>query len=279
MTDRSSSMPESETGSAGGTGPANEPAPGLREQLGRTRKALFALIGSHVALAKAEFSEIADQLKRIAGLAGVALLLLFLTAMLIFVGLLLFLGETLFGSMGWGVLLGSELLIAVAAVLILAIFELGAGRATTAFLIALGVALVAGGLLAIDWAAVSRNNTSLPAQPWVAIASGAVLLGIVAALLGSNFGRSIASAAAIAGVIVGALLGWLASAGPGPRVAIAIGIAILLLIWPITAAVLLFRQGIDTKKLRERFMPDQTIETTKETIEWVRAQLPLGPKS
>jgi hypothetical protein len=40
-----------------------------------------------------------------------------------------------------------------------------------------------------------------------------------------------------------------------------------------------FRNGFDTKQLRDRFVPDVTIETTKETIEWVRAQMPLGPKS
>ena len=31
--------------------------------------------------------------------------------------------------------------------------------------------------------------------------------------------------------------------------------------------------------LKARFTPSQTIETTKETIEWVREQTPLGRKS
>jgi hypothetical protein len=53
----------------------------------------------------------------------------------------------------------------------------------------------------------------------------------------------------------------------------------LLLFWPIVAAVFVFRHGIDTAKLRNRFVPVQTIETTKETIEWVREQMPLGRKS
>lgn len=279
MTDRSSSMPESEPGSTGAADRSGEPAPGLGEQFGRTRKALFGLIGSHIALARAEFAEIADELKRVAALAGAALFLLFLTAILIFVGVLLFAGEAILGSMGWGVLLGSEMLIAVAVILALMILELGAGRTGAAFAVALGVGLVIGGLLTIDWAAVSRDNSGLPAQPWTAIISGAVLLGVVGALLGASFGREIGSASAVAGVLIGGLLGWLASAGPGIRVAGAIGLAFLLLIWPVTAAVMLFRQGIDTQKLRERFVPDQTIETTKETIEWVRAQMPLGRKS
>ncbi len=279
MADRSSSLPPSEPGSDGAGSNPGDAAPGLGEQIGRTRKALFGLIGSHIALARAEFSEIADEVKRIAGLVGAALFLLFLTAILIFVGMLLFAGEAIFGSMGWGVLLGSELLIAVSVILLLGVLELGFSRTSGSFLVALGVALVIGGLLANDWAAVSRNNTSLPGQPWLAVASGAVLLGILFALLGASFGRGAASGAAIGGIVVGGLLGLLASAGPGLRVASAIGVAVLLLMWPITAAVLLFRHGIDTGRLKERFYPSQTIETTKETIEWVRAQLPLGPKS
>lgn len=279
MADRSSSLPPSEPGSDGAGSNPGDAAPGLGEQIGRTRKALLGLIGSHIALARTEFSEIADEVKRVAGLVGAALFLLFLTAILIFVGVLLFAGEAIFGSMGWGVLLGSELLIAVSVILLLGILELGFGRTSGSFLVALGVALVIGGLLANDWAAVSRNNTSLPGQPWLAVASGAVLLGLLFALLGASFGQGAASGAAIGGIIVGGLLGLLASAGPGLRVASAIGVAVLLLIWPITAAVLLFRHGIDTDRLKERFYPSQTIETTKETIEWVRAQLPLGPKS
>ncbi len=51
------------------------------------------------------------------------------------------------------------------------------------------------------------------------------------------------------------------------------------LLVPIFAAILVFRHGIDTEKLKDRFVPDQTIDTTKETIEWVRAQTPLGRKS
>lgn len=264
---------------ASATGPAEEPPASLREQLGRTRRALFDLIGAHVGLARAEFSEIADEIKRVVALGGAALALVFLTAILIFVGVLLFAGEAIFGSIGWGVLLGSELLLAVAAILVLAILELGWARAGTAFVIAVGVGLVVGGILAADWASISKNNAGLPGQPWVAILSGAVLLGLVGALLGSGFGRGIATAATIVGVVLGALLGWLASAGPGLRVASAVGIAVGLLVWPITAGVLLFRHGIDTHKLRERFVPETTIETTKETVEWVRAQMPLGPKS
>ena len=38
------------------------------------------------------------------------------------------------------------------------------------------------------------------------------------------------------------------------------------------------REGIDMDVLKARFWPRETIETTKETIEWVRKRTPLGPR-
>ena len=37
--------------------------------------------------------------------------------------------------------------------------------------------------------------------------------------------------------------------------------------------------GIDFETIKLRFWPQQTIDTTKETIEWAKARNPLGPKS
>jgi len=33
--------------------------------------------------------------------------------------------------------------------------------------------------------------------------------------------------------------------------------------------------GFDTDKLKDRFLPNRTIEITKETIEWARERMPL----
>jgi uncharacterized membrane protein YqjE len=269
LADRSSSNDSSsDSGAAGAAGAkASEGrAPGLGEQFGRTRAALIGLVRSHINLARAEFSEIADEIKRAAALGGIALLLLFL-------------GETIFGSMGWGVLDGSELLLCAVVLLILAIIDLSPARAFTAFIVALGTGLVVTGLLLVDWAYISHHNAGMPEPIVLAIVAGAVVIGALGAVLASPFGRGPAIAAFVAGVVVGVLLGWLASAGPGPRVASAIGVAALLLFWPIVAAVMVFRHGIDMAKLKSRFVPEQTIATTKETIEWVREQMRLGPKS
>jgi len=59
----------------------------------------------------------------------------------------------------------------------------------------------------------------------------------------------------------------------------ALGVWVALIVWPILAGREVLRTGIDGEALRQRFMPDQTIELTKETIEWVRARTPLAPKS
>ena len=81
------------------------------------------------------------------------------------------------------------------------------------------------------------------------MAAGLVIVAALGFVLASSFGRGPAVAALAAGAVVGALLGWLASFGPGLRVASAIGVASLLLFWPIVAAVLVFRRR-STAKLR-----------------------------
>jgi uncharacterized membrane protein YqjE len=262
--------------------PAENPEstpPGLREQFGRTRGAFVGLISAHVKLARAEFAEIADELKRAAALGGIALLLLFLAGVLVVVGTALFVGEVVFHSIGWGVLLGTELLIGLASILVLAIIDLGWGRAFSSFLVALGVGLTVTGVFAVDWAGVSRNNTGLPGGLMLAILAGVAMFGLLGLALGASFGRGVATAGLALGVVFGALLGALASAHLGLRVSVALGLAVSLLFWPLCAAVLVFRHGFDFDKFKDRFWPDQTIATTKETIEWVREQMPLGRKS
>jgi hypothetical protein len=282
VADRSSSRDASNSErktSAGGSGDTAGQAPGLGEQFGRTKSAFLGLVRAHIDLARVEFGEIGGQIKRAAALGGAALILLFLAGILISVGLLLFLGELIFGSIGWGLLHGSELLLGSAALLAFAIIDLSPRRAASALLVALGVGLVVTGLLAVDWNWVSGHSSGMPGALILAPAAGAALAGLVGLVLGLAFGRGPASAGLVAGAVCGILLGLLAAAGPGLRVASAMGVAILLLMWPGVAAVLVFRRGIDTAKLRQRFVPEQTIETTKETIKWLREQMPLGRKS
>ena len=69
---------------------------------------------AHIDLAKAEMEEVGREIGRASGLAAAAIALLILMSLLVAIGGMLFAGEWLFGSIGWGVLLGAELLIAVA---------------------------------------------------------------------------------------------------------------------------------------------------------------------
>jgi len=76
----------------------------------------------------------------------------------------------------------------------------------------------------------------------------------------------------VAGVLIGAFLAISFSL----RVGIALGICTTLIAWPAFAAMAL--RSYDWGVLKARYWPGTTIETTKETIEWVRARTPLGRK-
>ena len=87
-----------------------ESAPGLGEQLGATKGSAKRLLDAHVELAKAEFADIGDEIKRVAVFAGIAIGAAIFAGLLLGVGLPLFFGEWIFGSIGWGILLGLLLL-------------------------------------------------------------------------------------------------------------------------------------------------------------------------
>ena len=196
----------------------NENPPGLRDQAGATFGAAKRLLNAHVNLAKAEAGEIAGEVGRMVALVGLALGLLFTVGILFLVGLPLFLADWLLGSMGWGVLLGTFLLIDLAVVVLLVALGVGGGRQFTAWLV--------GVILGVALGAVLWTWTGLP-----------------------------------------------------QTVDVALGIWLALVAWPIAAGILVARSGIDGEALKQRFIPDQTIEMTKETIEWAKARMPLAPKS
>jgi uncharacterized membrane protein YqjE len=275
--------------------------PGLGEQFGRTRSALLGLVGSHVRLAKAEIGEIADHVKRAAILGGVALGLLFVAGMLASIGTILWFDQWLFGSIGWGALHGTELLLAVAVTLVLLIIPASAPRVGLAVFVGLIAGAAVGVLLGLNltnqgWGWVADHYFSgltwLPdGHPMAVvdrpIATAVIVLAEVFADFGFVFalvwGRGIlgrivtAIGVAIVAAVVGAFLGAVTGVPVSWNIAVALGLAVFLLVWPALAAVLVLTH-VDTKALKQRFVPEQTIETTKETIEWVRKQLPLVRK-
>jgi hypothetical protein len=267
----------------------DEPAPGLKEQIGATRSAFQGLVGAHAELAKAEMGEIAGEVKRVAAFVGIAVGLFVLAALLVGVGLFLWLAEWLFGSMGWALLHGPLLLAGIAIAAILGALGYGGGRIGGNFIVAAFVGILVGVVLGLDltnrgWTALGDAiATNIPAdiRPLVVAASALGILFAIGGLLlgGRSGGMGGAIGGALPGLILGALLGALTSVALGPQAGAAIGLTVGLATWTILMGAGVAREGIDTDALKARFWPDQTIETTKETIEWVRERTPLGPKS
>jgi MFS family permease len=267
--------------------PRSEP-PGLREQVKATIDAGRGMIDAHIGLARAEFEEIGDEVKRVAALGGVAAGILVFLGFFFPIGLLLFLGEWLFGSIGWGVLLYTELGVAVALTAVIIALGVPGSKVGPAITIGIVVAVVLG--LVLGLALTNEGWTRLGASvlPGVevgfrplgtAMAFSAAVVGIIGLVFGARAGGL---GGAIGGLIAGAILGVVIGAlsairfGPGPGVAL--GIAVGGIVWIALVARAVMQVGVDGDKLKARFWPSQTIETTKETIEWVRERTPLGPR-
>jgi hypothetical protein len=273
----------------GGTpaGSSGQP-PGIREQLGATFGAGKRLLRAHVDLAKVETGEILDEVKRMVALAAVALVLLFVTGLLLTIGLMLFLGEWLFGSIGWGVLLGTFLFLDLAAVALLLALGVRGARLGSSFALAAVISIVVGVVLGFDlahrgWTSMGESIAPTLDPSTRPLLVAVVTLAVVGAILGIVGGLRRGNGASIGGLIGGAVLGVLLGlvssvAIPG-TVGAALGVWVALIAWPVLAGRDVLRTGIDGEAIRQRFMPDQTIELTKETIEWARARTPLAPKS
>lgn len=274
------------------TPPASRPdagnPPGLRAQVGATVAAVKRLIGAHVDLAKAEAGDIVGEVKRMVALAGLAIGVLVFAGILMTVGGLLFLGEWLFGSIGWGVLLGTVLLVDVAVMALLLALDVKGGRVTSSLLLAAVAGAVVGVILALNltnrgWTAIGDALVGAydPATRTVLLALGvsAVVVGILGFIAGVRGGLGSAIAGLIAGALVGLVLGGLTVIAIPANAGAAIGVLVALIAWPALAGRDLIRTGVDGEAIMKRFTPTETIELTKETIEWVRARTPLAPKS
>jgi MFS family permease len=275
--------------------PGRGPRRGFREQFGATKQAAYRLAAAHIELARAEMAEILDEVKQVAALVGVAIAVVLFATILVTVGSSLFLGEWLFGSMGWGILLFTELSVAIALISILIALDVPAAHLGRGLIIATIVGVVVG-LLAGFWVfnrlweaigvAVAPNLDPATRPLAVGTAVGAGLGAIIGVVGGTQTrGRSIggiigsAIVALILGAIAGAALGAFSAITFGWPVAVGLGIAILLGTWIGLCALEAARGSIDMEAWPRKFYPSQTIETAKETMEWLRERTPLGPKS
>jgi hypothetical protein len=233
-------------------------------------------------LAKAELAVIAADLKEVVAQVGAAIALLVYVAMLVPVGIALFLGEWLFGSMGWGILHGALFSVAAAIALVLGALRISrtylVGTLFLAILVGIAVGVVFG--LALPNAAYQALGEVIapdvdPAYRPLVLA--VALWGAVLALLGIIGGaRAGGVGGAIGGFFGGAILGALAGAFTaisfGVQVGVAIGVTVTLVVWPAFAALAL--RGYDWEDLQRRFTPQASIDAAKETKAFVEARLP-----
>ena len=214
--------------------------------MSRTVAAARRLVTTHVDLARAELSEIAERAKVAAALIGAAVAIALFAAILASVGTALFIGEWLFGSIGWGVLHGVLSCVALVVVLVLAALEIPRSRITTSLVAALGLGIVVAVVLGLAWPnqAFARVGDALipGVDPNVrtlvaGLAVGAVVLGIVGFLVGARAGGAGgAIGGLIGGAVVGVLVGAFLAISFSLRVGIALGIATALIAWPALAA-------------------------------------------
>jgi MFS family permease len=262
--------------------------PGLREQILLTRDAVRRVIDAHVALAKAELEPIVANVKTAATLAAMALGIAIFALLLVSIGTPLFLGEWWFGSMGWGILHGSLLAVAIIAACISLILVDDAGVLARSIVLSLVVGILFSIVFGLSltnqgWQALTDQlNLGLPVEVrllGVAAAVSAIVGAFLGAIVGAwrGAGRSFVNGL-VFGTLLGLLVGVFTAISFGWQTGIAVGIAGALVAFAALVLSGLARNGVDMEAFKARFYPEQTIVTTKETLEWLQSQGPKGPK-
>ncbi|HYH92898.1 MAG TPA: hypothetical protein VD763_07050 [Candidatus Saccharimonadales bacterium] len=258
----------------------------MRAQISATRDAAFRLARAHIDLAKAEATTIGGQIARVAALAGIAIAVVIVAVLLLIIGTSLFLGEWLLGSMGWGVLHGLLLFVGIALACGLAAVGVSGTRLARALAagVAVGIlfALIFG--LALPNQVYARIGDALVpgVEPGVRpLVVGAAIWGLLG-LAGGIFAALRLDAAgprvaALLGLTVfGLIFGAFTANTFGWQVSIGLGITAGYLTWIALMAIDIARTGVDVEALKARFYPTQTIETSKETLEWLQKRMPPG---
>jgi hypothetical protein len=242
---------------------------------------------AHVELAKAEATEIAEGIKRVAALIGGAVALVFFAVILLVVGSSLFISEWLLGSIGWGVLHGVLLFAGIAMACVLLAVGIAGDRLARAFALGAVVAVVISLLYGLAltnqlFATIARNlfpnldpaNAPLVVGLALGALVGLVLGAVVAATAVSDSGGR--ATAVIGGIVLGAAIGAFSAISFQYQIGIGIGIAVGYVAWIALMGVDVSRTGIDVEALQARFIPTRTIETGKETLEWLQKRMPPG---
>jgi hypothetical protein len=259
----------------------------MREQLGRVRVAARTLIDAHLALLKAEMAEIGGQLKQIAAFVGGIVVLALYAVSLIVIGGTLFLGEWLFGSIGWGVLHGTLLAAGVIVALALLIIEAPRPLITRPLGWGAAVGIITTLVLGLNvphnlsvWAAdlVIANVVPTLDPQYAPAVVAMVIFALVFAIVGLVVGaRSEGGLGAVSGLVVGALFGSLFGILFGGLVfgwqpAAAIGVTVGLITWVALMGWRASKAKLDPQARFEKLWPRETYETALETKTWLEQE-------
>ncbi len=247
----------------------------------------MALAMAHIDLAKAEAGAIAGEVGRVIAAGAIAFLMVVFAVFLLVIGASLGIGEWVLGSMGWGVVHGVELFLSIALAAVLLALGISARRIGGALIVAIIVGVVIGVVLALDLLnqlyATIGDRLSVAVDPgYRPLVVGMILVGAIGLVVGvivafrmsaSGGGRFVA----IAGLtVLGVALGAFTSITFSNQVGAGIGIFVGYLTWMGLMGLDVSRTGIDMEALKNRFTPVQSIETGKETLEWLQKRMPPG---
>jgi hypothetical protein len=219
---------------------------------------------------------------------GVLALILVLAAIFLgVIGTALFTGEWLLGSMGWGVLHGVLFFVSIAMAAVLFAIGVSARRIGRALLVAIVVGIVIGLLLGLS--VLNRLYGAIGDGVAAGVEAGdrPLIVGLVlGGLLGLIVGVLLAARATgstglrvvllVIALVAGAAVGAFTAITFGAQVGAGIGIAIGYITWMAMMGIDVARTGIDLDSLKKRFYPATTIETSKETLEWLQRRMPPG---
>jgi hypothetical protein len=198
------------------------------------------------------------------------------------VGIALFLGEMIFGSMGWGILHGSLVAAATAAIAVLAALRVERGYLARTLIGAILLGAAVGVVLGLAWPHAAYDALGLRLAPgvdpairplvvgvalWIAIGG---VIGLIGGVRAGGGGRAWGGLAA--GAVLGVLFGaFTAIAFPLP-VGAALGLTVALVAWPALAALAL--RDHDWEALKQRFVPQASIDAARETKTFLDNRLP-----
>jgi hypothetical protein len=285
-------QPATEPEDAQAPPPEEEKAePGVGEAIGGVRAAAMRMLDAHIALLRAELQITGKELGIIAGLAGGALVITMLVLGLLYVGGFLFIGEWLFGSMGWGIIHGT--LVGVAFIGLAGINLAGgdvrayAGGAA----IGVGVTVVLAALLLSNVGneggeAVSRwfreelvPDSDLPfGSEWVTtlggLAIGAIIGGVVALIANWRAQFDHPFGLLLTGLAAGGFVGAIYVSTRYDAVDGVMGMTIMigLLTWVVAGIVLAVRRGFDPEARYANLVPRESLAAFESTKAFVSTE-------